>query len=1048
MTPYNSNRTDLDPATLASLRRVLRNCGPFDDDPKLRAVFVDSRLSPWRDNVPEAGNASARVDALISYLLPRQNNSGENALLLFLQVLRDRANPKDSCAGQLADLIDRLNPPDEAYSAQSIGPQTYAPPSSASTTKYAADVGDASRRQAYQLLEERDSKESLERALDIFESIGDQEAIVTALGRLGDLAYREGRYEEATDYLQKALERDPQNVFANVTLAATIFRQGGKDEAREVLARASRLAPQDERVHALQAEMDAQQQRDALLSRIRDLETRVEKDERLPRRFQNSITENVSLTKGSIDDNQLEMAAATLKTAEDVWDNWDEHRDAWLSAYGFQQKLIEQIAALGAESEFRQRLSAAQRDLAGRPATTDTAEAWRRDLEQLEAVLHQYEDLQGRINELNQRLYALPADQRAPFVQAVTGMQGKLEQLPLVGAEAWRAFESEVARQESALEDARKRAEQREKQVWLVVASADRFDWRQAFASASYDSTPINWTGATGSLNQSRLREAGDGDVVLAYASASDERAIVGLGHIVGQPYDHEAAQAVNIAPDRLLDKPITLEMLRDAVPETEKVRVNQIGFAAVTPFEWSVIRELIRYHNPDLNAADLPASHTPLEYHPIITDVALPTDLMAGRETPARVTVRNRGNVTWEKGTAGDLRLESASIELRIRPATMPADIPPGQIVELAPILRPTAAGPQTLAWTYTLHTGTEAVTSDPYQMSVTVQAKPRDNAMFVSDESFPPGSEVATGSRFEKQWRVHNAGNTTWNKQYQLVFIGGDHLDGPDAASLDEEVAPGADTILSVSLTAPTEPGKRRSTWRLRNEQGQLFSDSFFMDIEVIPPEPVDDAIFLEDVDTEEGTEVAPGATFSKAWRVRNSGNTTWDDRYQLACVSDDRMGAPDIVTVPETVPPGAETVLDIPMIAPETPGKRRSTWRLHNEKEEPFGPLLFAEIQVTEAAPISAPTHSTEEGTKPTPSVPAKEEQEGEELQELPPQEVANGTRTETRTQVITPVVIGWQKLPEPPPDEGRIIVDVNDRTISLTLNNKTEFRSRNL
>lgn len=93
---------------LADLRNVLLDCGPFVSTSDLRAVFVDQRIKPWRDNLPDASSTTSRMDVVISYLIDRHNRSGENALLLFVQVLRDRANKEETCYDELAAMVERL----------------------------------------------------------------------------------------------------------------------------------------------------------------------------------------------------------------------------------------------------------------------------------------------------------------------------------------------------------------------------------------------------------------------------------------------------------------------------------------------------------------------------------------------------------------------------------------------------------------------------------------------------------------------------------------------------------------------------------------------------------------------------------------------------------------------------------------------------------------------------------------------------------------------------------------------------------------------------
>jgi hypothetical protein len=92
----------LPPDLARRLRETLSHCGPFDSDRFLRAAFVDARLSPWRDTIPEATSRAARVDALIEALLEQTSDAGDTALALFCDVLVDRVSPGDACRGQLA----------------------------------------------------------------------------------------------------------------------------------------------------------------------------------------------------------------------------------------------------------------------------------------------------------------------------------------------------------------------------------------------------------------------------------------------------------------------------------------------------------------------------------------------------------------------------------------------------------------------------------------------------------------------------------------------------------------------------------------------------------------------------------------------------------------------------------------------------------------------------------------------------------------------------------------------------------------------------------
>jgi hypothetical protein len=112
------------------LRTTLLRCGPFESDRALRATFVDARIAPWRDAIPDnTPSRGRRVDDLIDALCDQSNDRGENALVLFLQTLADRANPGDACHHHLAQLAGELAAvsPDRAGAAEPATPTETGP---------------------------------------------------------------------------------------------------------------------------------------------------------------------------------------------------------------------------------------------------------------------------------------------------------------------------------------------------------------------------------------------------------------------------------------------------------------------------------------------------------------------------------------------------------------------------------------------------------------------------------------------------------------------------------------------------------------------------------------------------------------------------------------------------------------------------------------------------------------------------------------------------------------------------------------------------------
>jgi len=90
------------------LRTTLLNCGPFASDSELKAAFIDARINPWRDRLPQAGNPASRVKATVDFLYNQYSETQENALVLLLRVLSDQSHSGDACHLELAELASEL----------------------------------------------------------------------------------------------------------------------------------------------------------------------------------------------------------------------------------------------------------------------------------------------------------------------------------------------------------------------------------------------------------------------------------------------------------------------------------------------------------------------------------------------------------------------------------------------------------------------------------------------------------------------------------------------------------------------------------------------------------------------------------------------------------------------------------------------------------------------------------------------------------------------------------------------------------------------------
>jgi hypothetical protein len=87
-----------------------------------------------------------------------------------------------------------------------------------------------------------------------------------------------------------------------------------------------------------------------------------------------------------------------------------------------------------------------------------------------------------------------------------------------------------------------------------------------------------------------------------------------------------------------------------------------------------------------------------------------------------------------------------------------------------------------------------------------------------------------------------------------------------------------------------------------------------------------------FLGDVNYPSGTIVAPGATFTKTWRVRNTGTCEWSAEFDLVLSGGEAFGTNKRADIKNTVYPGETVELSIPsLVAPQTPGTYYSYWMI---------------------------------------------------------------------------------------------------------------------
>ncbi len=137
-------------------------------------------------------------------------------------------------------------------------------------------------------------------------------------------------------------------------------------------------------------------------------------------------------------------------------------------------------------------------------------------------------------------------------------------------------------------------------------------------------------------------------------------------------------------------------------------------------------------------------------------------------------------------------------------------------------------------------------------------------------------------------------------------------------------------------------------------------------------VPSSGCDRAAFVADVNVPDGTVFAPNASFTKTWRLKNTGTCTWTSSYKLVFVSGAQMGGLAEVPLTSTVAPNTTVDLSVVLTAPATAGTYRGYWQLKNAAGALFGigPAgdmpFWVEIVVSSGGSTVTPAPTSATGT----------------------------------------------------------------------------------
>ena len=122
----------------------------------------------------------------------------------------------------------------------------------------------------------------------------------------------------------------------------------------------------------------------------------------------------------------------------------------------------------------------------------------------------------------------------------------------------------------------------------------------------------------------------------------------------------------------------------------------------------------------------------------------------------------------------------------------------------------------------------------------------------------------------------------------------------------------------------------------------------------------------LYVADVTIPDNTSMTAGQTFTKTWRVQNTGSCAWAAGYKFSLTAGDAMSG-QALTLTTSVAPGATYDLSVAMTAPNKSGKITGTWRMSDTAGVYFGDPLTVVIVIggttgTPATRTATPTTPT--------------------------------------------------------------------------------------
>lgn len=111
----------------------------------------------------------------------------------------------------------------------------------------------------------------------------------------------------------------------------------------------------------------------------------------------------------------------------------------------------------------------------------------------------------------------------------------------------------------------------------------------------------------------------------------------------------------------------------------------------------------------------------------------------------------------------------------------------------------------------------------------------------------------------------------------------------------------------------------------------------------------------VFEGDITIPDGTVIEPGYNFQKIWKLRNTGNCTWDEGYSLVYIGGSTPNLDPVNfnfrTSDDFVSSGEAINIAINLTTPCQPGSYEGHWRMRSDSGYYFGTILSVYVKVND-------------------------------------------------------------------------------------------------